>query len=216
MRSRPEGGPHKEAQTNRSTKKSPPAYEKAREKVHPKFTWRTPGFEQSDDRPVVLVTSKEAVAFCEWLSERENLVCRLPTATQWEYACRAGPTSCFCIGTQDEEDMLGEYAWYSGNSWGKTHPVGSKKPNAWGLFDMHGHVWEYCFDAYAGRIDNHPDRPRSETKRPNLLASQYVRRGGSFRGTPVMCRSAQRNSSGFTYSKTEAGAGSQPPIVCSR
>ena len=95
--------------------------------------------------PVEMVSWEDAVEFCRRLSElpgekSAGRVYRLPTEAEWEYACRAGSSGRYGFG--DQERGLGEHGWFSDNSHGKTHPVGQKKPNAWGLYDVHGNVWE--------------------------------------------------------------------------
>jgi len=96
--------------------------------------------------PVESVSWEEAVEFCRRLSEKTRKAFRLPTEAEWEYACRAGSKTGFSFG--DSDNALAEYAWYKGNSAGTSHPVAQKKPNAWGLCDMHGNVWEWCADSY--------------------------------------------------------------------
>lgn len=101
---------------------------------------------KGDDLPVTNVSWHDAQEFCKRLSERTGDTYRLPTEAEWEYACRAGSTGKWCFG--DDESQLDEYAWYYDNSSGTVHPVAQKKPNAWGLYDMHGNVWEWCQDEY--------------------------------------------------------------------
>jgi len=106
-------------------------------------TWRDPGFTQEDDHPVVRVSWNDADTLCKWLSRQEGKTYRLPTEAEWEYACRAGTSTAYSFG--DDRAELAEYAWFDQS---ETHPVGRKKPNAWGLYDMHGNAEEWCADWY--------------------------------------------------------------------
>jgi formylglycine-generating enzyme required for sulfatase activity len=99
------------------------------------------------DLPVVGVSWDDAVAYCTWLAERTDRPYRLPTEAEWEYACRAGTETRWSFG--DDEKALDDYGWYAKNANSKLHPVGQKRPNPWGLLDMHGNVWEWCADWYA-------------------------------------------------------------------
>jgi len=138
-------------------------------------------------RPVESVSWEDAVAFCQRLSEKEGKTYRLPTEAEWEYACRAGSTTKWCFG--DSESQLRDFAWYDDNSRGPTHPVGRKKPNAWGLFDVHGNVWEWCADWYDA--DYYSDSPATDPKGPDS-ADVRVLRGGSRNFNPRFTRSACR------------------------
>ena len=100
----------------------------------------------SDNAPIIGVSWHDAVAYAKWLSEKTGDTYRLPTEAEWEYSCRAGTTTKWSFG--DDEKELTKYAWYDKNSDNKTHPVGEKLPNPWGLYDMHGLVWEWCEDWY--------------------------------------------------------------------
>lgn len=103
--------------------------------------------EDTSRHPVVDVSWDDVQEFIRKLNRKEgHNRYRLPTEAEWEYACRAGTTTAYFFG--DDLDNLGGYAWYSANSSGVTHPVGEKLPNAWGLYDMHGNVWEWCSDWY--------------------------------------------------------------------
>ncbi len=147
---------------------------------------RNPSRFKGAERPVEGVSWNDAVGFCEVLSKKTGHEVRLPTEAEWEYACRAGTTTRFSFG--DDSDDLGVYAWYCSNSDEETHPVGQKKPNPWGLHDMHGNVWEWCEDWY----ENYADEEAKDPAGPS--SGKYrVRRGGSWYNLPRHCRSARRS-----------------------
>jgi formylglycine-generating enzyme required for sulfatase activity len=138
--------------------------------------------------PVETVTWNQAVEFCKKLSAKEGKTYRLPTEAEWEYACRAGTTTSYSFG--DDAASFGEYAWFIGNAERKTHPVGEKKPNAWGLFDMHGNVFEWCqdwFGEYTADVSTDPVGPSEATTR--------VSRGGCWYFSARHGRSAFRSRS---------------------
>jgi len=136
--------------------------------------------------PVECDSWKDANAFCQRLSQREGVIYRLPTEAEWEYACRAGSSTAYFFG--DDERALGDYSWYEANSGGKTHEVGSKRPNSWGLFDMHGNACEWCED-WDGP---NPNGPQADPKGPASGADHKVR-GGFCDSTPSEVRSAFRS-----------------------
>jgi formylglycine-generating enzyme required for sulfatase activity len=144
--------------------------------------------------PAICMTQLAARTFCDWLSAKTGRYYRLPTEAEWEYACRAGTKTMYSFG--DEVEKLGEYAWHYDNSEEKYHPVGKKKPNPWGLHDMHGNVAEWVLDEYStdfyssfgNKVADNPLRwPRQEWGR--------VVRGGSWLDDPEALRSAARAQS---------------------
>ena len=142
--------------------------------------------------PVEKVTWKEATEFCEKMTvmDREarqlpnGWEYRLPTEAQWEYACRAGTNTAYSFG--NEADDLGDYGWYKVNSDRRTHPVGQKKPNPWGLYDMHGNIWEWCRDNIQAELPGGTDPCVTNRN------SGRVMRGGCFVFREYACRSAFR------------------------
>ncbi len=172
-----------------------------------KYNWQNVGWDQTDDHPVVNVTWNDAVAFCDWLSKKEGKEYRLPTEAEWEYSCRAGTKTRFYCG--DGEDSLKGVAniadaafkkKYPAGSWAVawddgypfTAPVGKFRPNAFGLYDMHGNVWQWCGDWYDG--DYYKDSPRQDPQGPQDgdAGAFRVIRGGSFSDVARYCRSASR------------------------
>jgi formylglycine-generating enzyme required for sulfatase activity len=138
------------------------------------------------------VSWEEARAFCDKLNALEEPRSggdryRLPTEAEWEYACRAGSTTRFSFG--DDAAGLGDYAWFSDNSGSQTHPVGQKRPNAWGLYDMHGNVFEWCEDRYEANY--YANSPGADPLGPSG-ASDRVIQGGCWFGNPRFARSAYR------------------------
>ena len=142
--------------------------------------------------PVVSVAWSEARNFARRLSDnaeesKYKRKYRLPTEAQWEYACRAGAETAFSFG--DSDLHIGEFAWYVGNSADKIHEGGQKKPNAFGLYDMHGNVWEWCSDWYG----DYPSTPLTDPQGPNSGAFRVLR-GGSCFGVPLLVRCAYRGN----------------------
>jgi formylglycine-generating enzyme required for sulfatase activity/tRNA A-37 threonylcarbamoyl transferase component Bud32 len=145
------------------------------------------------NHPIVIISWNDAQEFCKKLSQKTGRKVKLPSEAQWEYACRAGSTGKYCFG--DNEDQLGKYAWYDKNSDYKTHPVGEKLANAWGLHDMHGNVWEWCEDVWHDSYNGAPTDGSAWLSGGNQ--NQHILRGGSWDYFDQNCRSANRLSCGL-------------------
>jgi formylglycine-generating enzyme required for sulfatase activity len=144
------------------------------------------------DSPVEMVSWNDAMQFCRKLSEKTGKGITLPTEAQWEYACRAGADTRFSFG--DDDELLDSYCWYGINSGTRTHPVGTKKPNAWGLYDMHGNVQEWCSDRFDYEYCSNSSNvdPRGPS---NGEIELRVMRGGAHPYVADFCRSATRTGS---------------------
>jgi formylglycine-generating enzyme required for sulfatase activity len=178
----------------------------------PQFNWKNTGFEQTDDHPVVNVSWDDAKAFCAWLQKHPSTkaaglrVARLPTEAEWEYACRAGTTTRFYSGDAPEslkgvanvgdeslkakyKDAFDTVEWDDGYAF--TAPVGKFKPNAFGLYDMHGNVAEWCEDFFGPYDDLAAIDPWRRDKHPAHREKDHVFRSSSFRYSGSLCRAAQ-------------------------
>jgi len=185
-----------------------------------RYTWKNPGFPQGEDHPVVLVSWNDAAQFCAWLSREEHATYRLPTEAEWEYAARAGTQGWLSFG--DDPMIAHRFANLADASLEKAHPghvarqrlvdlekdpadgfvytapVGSFKPNAFGLFDMHGNVWEWCFDRYQRTYYRQLEAlgsPAVDPKGPTAPDGNgdfRVVRGGSFYTDVIVARSTSR------------------------
>jgi formylglycine-generating enzyme len=189
----------------------------------PEYTWRNAGFEQTDEHPVVNVSWNDATAFCQWLSRKEGKTYRLPTEAEWEYACRAGTTTRWWCG--DDAEGLSqvanvadatakakfpdrEYTIRASDGYVFTSPVGSFRANAFGLYDMHGNVMQWCADWYDEEY--YSRSPADDPTGPNS-DSFRVLRGGSWNYWAFVARSADRfmsppgaqdNDAGFRIART--------------
>jgi formylglycine-generating enzyme required for sulfatase activity len=178
---------------------------KVTQEVWEKVMGANPSFFKGAKNPVENVSWDDCQEFLKKLNERNphpiplplgegarvRALFRLPTEAEWEWACRAGTRTRYCFG--DEERGLADYGWYDGNSGKTTHPVGGKKPNAWGLYDCHGNVWEWCggwYDEY-----HHGWWPKADPTGP-ATGSDHVLRGGSWGHYARGCRSASRSGDG--------------------
>jgi formylglycine-generating enzyme required for sulfatase activity len=143
--------------------------------------------------PATTMTQQGALNYCRWLSEKTGDLYRLPTEAEWEYACKAGTSTTYSWG--DDPKMASEYAWFFDNSSGSYQKVGTKKPNPWGLYDLHGNVLEWCLDFYT---DDYFQRLDTALVNPLIVPLKKHSRtvkGGSFEDDVTALRSAARRKS---------------------
>ena len=146
-------------------------------------------FEDSDRHPVDNISWDDSQAFIDKLNTLNLGTFRLPTEAEWEYACRAGSDTRYYWGTDSTDWQVYEYAWAFPRSEGRSHPVGLKKPNNWGLYDMSGNVWEWCQDWRSSAYDS----TDLVDPKGNKEGKKKIYRGGSWFNKPATLRSANRN-----------------------
>jgi formylglycine-generating enzyme required for sulfatase activity len=153
--------------------------------------------------PNIAVTWHAAMEFARWVSSKTGKSYRLPTEAEWEYACRAGSTTAYGFGASPGK--LGDHAWWKGNSGKRPHPVGGKRPNAFGLFDMHGNVSEWVIDRYGPDFYSRPaESPATApVNLPTDARYPHVVRGGSWKDAPADLRCAARRYSELVWSKQD-------------
>jgi formylglycine-generating enzyme required for sulfatase activity len=180
------------SEQRQAEKEGNPARIDALSRPTPPYIDPTFGFGE-EGYPVVSVSHHAAMTYCRWLSLKTGRTYRLPTEAEWEWACRAGTTTAYFFG--DDPAKLGQYAWYADNAGEVTHPVGRKKPNPWGLYDMLGNVAEWCLDSYDSRAYARfpalrpalgPLVPPTADRFPNVV------RGGSWDDKAAQMRCAAR------------------------
>jgi formylglycine-generating enzyme required for sulfatase activity len=154
--------------------------------------------------PAISMTHYAARMYCQWLSVKTGNYYRLPTEAEWEYACRAGSKTAYSFG--DDADKLDDYAWHTGNSEEKYQKVGKKKPNAWGLHDMHGNVNEWCLDQYDPKFYDSLTGEAALNplgRLPKYQLYPHTARGGAWTDEPELLRSAARRASDSSWKEQD-------------
>jgi formylglycine-generating enzyme required for sulfatase activity len=172
------------------------------------LTGQNPSRFKGPKLPVEIVSWNDCHKFLRRLHEKTGRSASLPTEAQWEYAARAGTTTPWSFGAT--ETHIADFAWFVENAENTTHPVGTKKPNAWGLYDMSGNVWEWCTDRYQKHA--YPEGEAIDPQGPTT-GDSYIARGGAWGDTPEMLRSTARNCAGPDVANQGIGFRCVIPVI---